>query len=518
MGAAPNAVTSPVWAIKKARPRPQHKDCGVTGLNFRSYMIDIRTVLDSTEKFVENFDHQIKPLPRSTRTQPTISNLTTHRWLHPILTAAEEAELVRRARTGDRRASEGLVSSFHRLIVKIAGKRWRLHYARYKRDKLHTNDLLDDLVGAGMLGLWESVRGFDSSVFRFSSRAIPRIAGAISDEATHHRMRGVGDGGRIGRWLFNHPHAKPENVLAAQRKLGLKKPVYHSLEEAADAICDVQALMRPVSYGTTTESGSANDEVSPSRVLSEHIGADRPRRSNSQGWVPAWYARQLYGCLSSFQLSPYLLHHNPPGWSRIVDELAEDADRRAARRLKEIGDYALELVDRKPKRWDELAGTVHFVAADRWRGTPYSCETLLKLVAAEAKHRSLKLLPCWAPQPCIALPRPEGQRPKPRFTVGLPQYELDAIVIREKTARLKVLRSLKQKLSPRSLGAEMAGRWRICSGGDSFVRTITWEELERIKNAPRESSPPKKPTKRRERARVANRQPRTKGWPETKAA
>src|SRR5262249_40420505 len=71
----------------------------------------------------------------------------------------------------------------------------------------------------------------------------------------------------------------------------------------------------------------------------ERLAAKRKWRSGQ----PAW--RDL------------ILQNRWPGWSRIVDKLAEDADQRAWRRLKEIGrrEYALELVAkdrRKPSRAD----------------------------------------------------------------------------------------------------------------------------------------------------------------------
>jgi len=140
--------------------------------------------------------------------------------------------------------------------------------------------------------------------------------------------------------MFAHYNATPEQVLAAQPKLKLKKPVYRSLKEAAAALAEIQAAQQRESYDSTTET---TDDLQ---------------------WVPASRARGMDGCFSSAQLSPQLLHHRPsselpfrdlivrkrwPGYSRIVDQLAEDADQRAARRLKEIGRraYALELVARK---------------------------------------------------------------------------------------------------------------------------------------------------------------------------
>jgi len=103
-------------------------------------MLNICTVLDRMEGFIESFDHDIVALPRNPRAQATIQNLTTHRWCDPIPSAAEEAELVRRAQAGCKRAAERLVVTFHRLILAIAGRRG-VNYGRYRGDVLHANEL-----------------------------------------------------------------------------------------------------------------------------------------------------------------------------------------------------------------------------------------------------------------------------------------------------------------------------------------------------------------------------------------
>jgi RNA polymerase primary sigma factor len=78
----------------------------------------------------------------------------------PLLTADEERQLARRVRAGDREARDHLVRANLRLVVSIARG-----YARRGLD-------LEDLVGAGNLGLMRAVGRFDPAMnTRFSTYA-----------------------------------------------------------------------------------------------------------------------------------------------------------------------------------------------------------------------------------------------------------------------------------------------------------------------------------------------------------
>ncbi len=68
---------------------------------------------------------------------------------HPLLTPDEERELARRARAGDRRATERLVTANLRFVVKVA-----LQYRGYGLRAL-------DLIQEGNLGLMQAVEKFD---------------------------------------------------------------------------------------------------------------------------------------------------------------------------------------------------------------------------------------------------------------------------------------------------------------------------------------------------------------------
>ncbi|NLG68848.1 MAG: sigma-70 family RNA polymerase sigma factor [Firmicutes bacterium] len=94
---------------------------------------------------------------------------------HPLLSAAEEVRLARRARAGDARARERLIVSNLRLVVRVA-----LRYAG-------NGVPLQDLVQEGNVGLMRAVRSFDWRLgYRFSTYAIWWIHQAITRYLERH--------------------------------------------------------------------------------------------------------------------------------------------------------------------------------------------------------------------------------------------------------------------------------------------------------------------------------------------
>jgi DNA-directed RNA polymerase specialized sigma subunit len=205
---------------------------------------------------------------------PSVNNLATHRWHNGGLDAETEAQLIQRIKDGDGRAFRQLLEAFHRSIVSPAGKHVPrgAHSRRQPKGQKHTNDLLyEDLTSAGCFALWQSALKFEpDSGYRFSTLSRHKIAGAISNEATYlRRPHGVtsGDGtvgrylratrlaalgkelprrteSRADRWIFSHLGSPPEELLEWQKK-NLKRPVFHSLQEAADAIRRANNLQHP---------------------------------------------------------------------------------------------------------------------------------------------------------------------------------------------------------------------------------------------------------------------------------
>jgi hypothetical protein len=190
-----------------------------------------------------------RPKPRPRLGGPSINDLAAHRWRLPIPAAADEIELIRRIRSGDicgpfqpsHMWSDDftkILASCHGLVLSTANghmpRYWRARRSPL-RDK-HTNTVLyEDLVAAGVAKMWMAALKFDLAAgYRFWTAARLPIIGAISDEARLWRRGGSGEG-RLDRWLYTHPTASPEQVLRAQQRL-VKRPVFHSLQEAAEGI------------------------------------------------------------------------------------------------------------------------------------------------------------------------------------------------------------------------------------------------------------------------------------------
>jgi hypothetical protein len=222
--------------------------------------------------------------------EPSVNNLATHRWRNSGLPDAEtEAELIRRVQGGDERAFRQLLEAFHRTNVASAGKHipGAALYRRQPKNQKHTNDLLyEDLTSVGCFALWRAALKFDASGgHRFSTLSRHKIAGAISNEANYLRQRGYTSGdtvgrylwkrvgrrtqGRLDRWIFDHFGSPPEELLEAQAKL-VKRPVFHSLEEAAAALRAANDLEHSDVYSDDGEDGSGDvRETAATKPLDE---------------------------------------------------------------------------------------------------------------------------------------------------------------------------------------------------------------------------------------------------------
>lgn len=94
-----------------------------------------------------------------------------HIYRQPVLSRAEEADLARRSRDGDRDAADKLVHSHLRFVVKIARK-----YRKYGVP-------MADLIQEGTVGLLQAVRKFDPQRDnRLSTYAMWWIRAAIQDQ------------------------------------------------------------------------------------------------------------------------------------------------------------------------------------------------------------------------------------------------------------------------------------------------------------------------------------------------
>ena len=102
---------------------------------------------------------------------------------HPILTHAEELELLRRANAGDRRAEKELVRCNLRLVVKVAAK------FRYRGLDF------DELITEGSFGLSDAAKRYKPETgFRFTSYAVWWVRAKIT-KAINERGRLIRIGG-----------------------------------------------------------------------------------------------------------------------------------------------------------------------------------------------------------------------------------------------------------------------------------------------------------------------------------
>ena len=164
------------------------------------------------------------------------NNLSAYRWTHPTPSPDEDAELVRRAKAGDRPAAAQLVKNYSRLVLSCAGKR-NISYEFTKRRKQYTNGVRDDLIGRGFEALWRAVLNYEPSMGPFSAYARRCIGGQVSEEAKAFIKRGAAGETRLERWLFSHPLATPQQLVAAFKKKG----TYMSGCEARNAIQEFKA-------------------------------------------------------------------------------------------------------------------------------------------------------------------------------------------------------------------------------------------------------------------------------------
>ena len=150
------------------------------------------------------------------------NNLCRYQWRHELPDDPDgDAELVRLARLGDRKAAAEIVRNFHRVVIGRAGRHWRINYQSFKRRKEHTNGARDDFIGRGFLALWRAVLSWNPDKHGpFRGYAAACIGGQISNEASLFIKRGSVGETRIERWLFSHPNATPEELSAAFEKNG----------------------------------------------------------------------------------------------------------------------------------------------------------------------------------------------------------------------------------------------------------------------------------------------------------
>ena len=235
------------------------------------------------------------------------NDLSRRRWRGPILEAGKERDLIRAARAGDECAKDELFKAFHRLILKIGSQ--------------YSGPPHNELMAAGTVGFLEAVQRFNlnRNSGRLSTYADHWIRKRVREAVKDWSKEGAAGETRQDRWLYSHANATAEEIVAA---------VGGKLVDAERAIARLSGGCEH--YDTTDGAFDESDD--------------------KFGPPPQSELASSYSRFKSDHLCRHLLLHNPVG--RWIDKFADDPDRRAAHRLKEIGRraYALELVKRHQER------------------------------------------------------------------------------------------------------------------------------------------------------------------------
>ena len=318
-------------------------------------------------------------LPKGSRAKSQIANdLSRHRWFTPRPDQQSERELIRKAKSGDDAAKQKLLEANHRCVLRLVGQ--------------YSGPPHADMMAAGLLGLCEAITRFNENhgcqLSTYAEHWIrKRVLLAIDD----WRREGAAGETRQDRHIFNNPTATAEQVVAA---------VGGTLANAEKAITRLDAGHD--SYDTAEALYDEDDNYKGPKTATSHEIC------------------LMYGRFSRFQLAPQLRLHEPA--SRWIDELANYHAAERCRRLSEVGRprYALELLER------ERIKTAHRSKQSRHL---YRTETDIKDRARIAARMDV-----------LAFAGPLALVCKLPARSTVQQYELDALIIREKMARLKALR------------------------------------------------------------------------------
>lgn len=184
----------------------------------------------------------------------------------PRLSAKENEELMKRLKSGDKRARDEFIVGNMRLVLSLV-KRFRIK-----------NLGVDDVFQAGCVGLIKAIDGFDLSVgVKFSTYAVPMIVGEIKrylrDGNSLRVSRSIRDMAykvlKAREMIEERDEEATIERIAAELKVAEREVVY-----ALDAISDPISIYEPVynkSGDTLLLMDQLCDEKNTDEIWTEHV-------------------------------------------------------------------------------------------------------------------------------------------------------------------------------------------------------------------------------------------------------
>jgi hypothetical protein len=287
-GSTARFITNPIVDDAEADPTPIKRA--------RLQRVNGRIVIDTTVP--DGAEYRYDPPSCIVTGDPSVNDLTTDRWRNESeLDRATERQLIQRIKGGDERAFRQLLEAFHykHVIGLSRGYVPNGGYYASKKEKPFTVQLYEDLTSVACFELYDVALRFTGRG-RLSTLARRRILGELSNEANYLRQQGYTSGNTVGRYshkevgrhtqtrldrcIFSNLGAAPEELLKFQSKNLKRDRIYHSLQDAADALKRANNLYHSEvysdggeddadrdDYGTNIKSNSATEPLDEYRAV-----------------------------------------------------------------------------------------------------------------------------------------------------------------------------------------------------------------------------------------------------------
>jgi DNA-directed RNA polymerase specialized sigma subunit len=203
-----------------------------------------------------------------------VSDLTVYEYPGELLSASEEADLIRLAKQGDTTAEDRIAKAFQPLVGRIVSECYGI--------------TREEAIGVGNLGLAKALYAYNAcGKLRFSSYAEPVIRGTILDS-----LKGKTAADRA---LFAHPNATVDELIdLAGYSTASPVKAANARRKVEEAIAKrTAAIAEPVSYDTT-EPSFDDDEPRKQQFVAVSKGYDLFER---------WHKRRHRNISSVIQLA-----------------------------------------------------------------------------------------------------------------------------------------------------------------------------------------------------------------------